>query len=231
MRVHIPIGDKIIRRQGGLFAAAIAAMILAFGVPVVGGELPSANTGAWSTEIMIRNAGDSPVTFETEPCRIFPCYRWTVNPGGAARVSTLPSGFSTLPAPSADSYSLLRFDDGVTAASYAVEPMGSLLANIPQTFGPIVNDDRMTTTVNVFPVAFATITVETLNGSGEVISSETFEALPPVAQFALAPAVLVGSVRLTNRQMFGVTGPPIPVTGFVAVADRKGGNARVIPFR
>lgn len=194
-------------------------------------QLAVANDGNWSTEILIGNTGNAPVTFETEPCRIFPCYRWTVIPGGAARVSTLPSGFSLLPAPNADSVSFLRFDDGGTSASYAVGPMGSIMGSASQTFGPIINDEGMTTTINVFPSAFTALQVEVLDGNGELVATQTFEALPPVAQFSISPSVSVGSLRITNRQLFGVTGTPQPIYGFVAVADRRGGNARTLTFR
>lgn len=218
--------------SGFMLIVASAALSLAFCCPelLAGERLVVANVGAWRTEAFIGNDTGLPVIFETEPCRVAPCVgRWTIQPGGAVRVSTLPAGFSTLPAPAGTA--LLRFNDGRTAQSYAVPLVGALLDKTPQTFGPVANDESLTTTVNVFPEAFTNVVVEVLDGNGAVISTETFDALPPVTQYAVQVSLRVGSVRIATRQLFGVTGAPLPLYGFVAVANREGGNAQVLPFR
>lgn len=234
---HIPIGKRVSNRftLSGVMTFCVA-VIFSVGIScpnllaesyVAFPQLAIANSGNWSTEVFIGNQGAMPVTFETEACRIHPCYRWTVKPGEALRVASLPSGFLTLPAPSDDSYTLLRFSDGKTSASYAVPPMGALFARIPQTFTPIANDGELVTTVNVFPTGPSTITVEVMDSKGEQVASEAFDALPPVTQYQVRAVVPAGSIRITNGKFFGT---PQMVFGFVAVTDRKGSNANVLPF-
>lgn len=218
--------------SGFMLIVASAILTLGFCCPdlLAGERLVVANVGPWTSEAFIGNDTGLPVIFETQPCRVAPCVgRWTIQPGGAVRVATLPAGFSTLPAPAGTA--LLTFNDGRAAQSYAVPLVGALLGNTPQTFGPVANDESLTTTVNVFPEAFTNVLVEVIDGAGAVLSAETFDALPPVTQYSVHTSLRVGTLRITTRQLFGVTGAPQPLYGFVAVANREGGNAQVIPFR
>jgi hypothetical protein len=194
-------------------------------------KLAVAQSGNWSTEVFIGNEGASSIAFDTGLCQLFPCvYRTTIAPGGSAAVA-VPSGFYTLFAPSSRSYSLLRFNDGLTAQSYAVPPIGFIYTSAA-TFGPVQSGNGRATTVNVFPDAFTSVRVDVIDGGGNVIASESFEALPPVTQYKVQASFSVGTLRLSLRPcQVAPCATPQPLYGFVAVSDEAGGNAAVLPFR
>lgn len=226
------------RGFGGILSGRVSVAMLClllFAVSSFGGDevpkrLAVAHSGNWQTEIFAGNDTTEVVEFSTVECAgVSPCISWVIGPDCSLRTDYVPSGFGTVPSLPA-AIALLNFDDGDTRQSYAVPPLGALIVDEPQTFRALANDGELVTTVNVFSDVSTTVDVDVLDKAGERIASERFHATPPVTQYAIETPLDVGSLRLRTRQLFGVTGPPKPLYGFVAVADRSGGNARVIPF-
>jgi hypothetical protein len=217
----------------GTILTLVASALLAFGLSCeVEARVAIANTGNWSTVIYVGNDSAEVVTFETAPCQIAPCLtRVTIPPGGAARVETLPQGFYTLPG-TPRIWSLLRFDDGVTAQSYAVPQLGAIIPGTPQTFGPLSNGGGAVVTLNLFPTQAAELTVEVIGPDGAVLATEQVIANPPVRQYEILTPFPAGTIRLSTVpcRVFPCI-QDAPLYGFVAVSDRRGGNAAVWGFR
>lgn len=226
-RVRIDIGAV-------LLAVAFISIAVSVGCPslIASDRLAVAQSGHWYTEAFVGNDSLGSTIFETEPCRVAPCTtRWFIPAGGAIRVSALRPGFYTLHAPSVVSWTLLRFDDGLTAQSYAVPPVGALIPGEPQTFGPLANDLTLQTTVNVFPTESADVSLDIIDSTGAEVATETFSAVPPVTQYRVKTFFAAGTIRLATKkcQVAPCIQPP-PLYGFVAVADPEGGNAALFPI-
>lgn len=190
----------------------------------------------WRTDAFafrLPNATEPPTIVDFATC-VVPGASATLDAGESFRVADVgqwqcgtPQEFYLLDAPTVDAFTFLRFNDGVTHTSFAVPPVGAISPDGVARIQPIVNDESFETNIDVLPTKLTRVFIDIYDAHNKKIAFETFDAMPPVAQYTLKTKLKVGALVITTGSYIE-TQPPL--YGFVTVSAPDGGNSRVLPF-
>jgi hypothetical protein len=121
----------------------------------------------------------------------------------------------------------LRFNDGVTATSFVVKPLGALMDDRKVRLQPVENAGAIGTYLNLFkriPEMSSVIAVDLYDAKGAYLGRELAGVSPPFSQYRIMAELTAGSVELSLFRSRG------PVWGFASISNETGGNAEVIEF-
>lgn len=219
----------------GNYLSVIACLVLALALacPDAKAEsiffpnaLPRANGSNWKTTFFAQPDASAPARISIAPCRLYPCDT-EIEVAKPTRYEVTAPGFGTAWTTTDNAFSVLKFDDGRDDDSYTVKVLHPFMAGDSWAFDLVSSDAQTVLTVNVFSETLARFVVEFIDDEGAFIS-EPFDVKPGATQYAVKGRLRVGAIRVSSVPCFACD--RAPAYFFVAVSDRRGGNARVKEF-
>lgn len=240
-RVHIPIGRFL---QRNILAILIGLAIVTMSVGISCEDLQAdtrlvvaqTHDGHWQTNLLATNMSSTPATITLCDLTIFGCHvelqtGSSLNVDNLAAYRTDGAEFWLMPAPDAEAFTFVRFNDGVNCASFQIPPVGAIEPNTTQHFGPVINLADFKTTVTVFAAKWTRVLITITGPNGTKLGTESFDANAGVNQYVLATPFAAGVIVIEPIDIQVNGGEASPIYGFVDVGNVTSGARYVLPFR
>lgn len=215
----------------GRIHVVTGVLLLFLAMPLAAAHYAPAGSGQnWKVENYFWGASES-VQFMVTNCTIS-APKYTLVPGGVVRAqaSLCGDGLGLVAVPDGvDSAALLEFYDGVTRSSYWVPALEK--AELFGPVAPITVDQDRGTYLTIYSDKSQTLTWTVYGPGGAAIRTGDVSAAKGWSQSSVDVPVSAGSIKVVaGCPAFGIC-PAYPFAGFVAVTDKLGGNAVVVPLR